>query len=223
MHHADPTAARHGVLRGQLDELGTGDLAVREGSAGPPTCAGPSRTGWPSCVPAGSPAAAPPAERAAPWARAGRRRSGDRRRAAGEGGVAPRSVGAGPRPVSSIASQTSAKRRYSGRSRAAAGPAPGSRRPRRGRSAPGRPRRRAACRSATCEPRRCGSPGRHRPRARAARRRRSWMTSRSAPATWRARSAIETSSKTSSAASRASMDSTGGVPTRARSMPSAGA
>ena len=31
LHHADPTCARHGVLRGQVDISRPGDLAVREG------------------------------------------------------------------------------------------------------------------------------------------------------------------------------------------------
>ena len=50
MHHADPTAARHGVLRGQLDVVRPGDLAVREARLGDATCAGPSPSGSPSCA-----------------------------------------------------------------------------------------------------------------------------------------------------------------------------
>ena len=51
LHHADPTCARHGVLRGQIDIVRPGHLGRSRSSAGSGTSSGPTRCGSP---PAGS-------------------------------------------------------------------------------------------------------------------------------------------------------------------------
>ena len=44
LHHADPTCARHGALKGQIDSSRPGDPAGSRSSAGPTTCAGRTRS-----------------------------------------------------------------------------------------------------------------------------------------------------------------------------------
>jgi stearoyl-CoA desaturase (delta-9 desaturase) len=56
LHHADPTCARHGVLRGQLDSSAPHDLAVREARLGlQRPLAGPGAPGHPPHLTAGRP------------------------------------------------------------------------------------------------------------------------------------------------------------------------
>jgi fatty-acid desaturase len=54
LHHADPTCARHGALRGQIDvsarRLRPADLEPGENPAGSQTCGGPHRGGATRCT-----------------------------------------------------------------------------------------------------------------------------------------------------------------------------
>ena len=51
LHHADPTCARHGVLKGQID-IAARPSGWRRKPAGSTTSAGPTRTGCPASRPA---------------------------------------------------------------------------------------------------------------------------------------------------------------------------
>ena len=135
MHHADPTAARHGVLRGQLDESARVIWLFE-------------KFGWATDV---------------RWPKAGAAGQAARRR-----GLGDRGAGGERRIAPGLGLEHRAQRLHRvphlgvgqverRRSRGAAGPAPGSRRPRRGRSAPASPRRRAA---AAARPASRGAPAR---------------------------------------------------------------